>query len=99
MSDEQDALQSIPDAAEPVPSPAPSEAPPGGTEKLHWTNENAEADYTAHFAKAAVPRPFPTVSARRLVGGLSRPWFGFSSGYHRLTCAARSMPDSSTAVG
>jgi hypothetical protein len=52
MIDEHDDVQSIPDAAEPVLSPTPSEAPPGATEKLHWTNETAEADYTAHFAKA-----------------------------------------------
>jgi hypothetical protein len=50
MSDEQEIQQSIPDAAEPAPAP-PSEAPSGGTEKLHWTNTDAETGYAKHFAK------------------------------------------------
>jgi hypothetical protein len=51
MIDDQDIPQSLPDAAEPAPAPPPSEAPSGGTGKLHWTNADAEVEYAKHFAK------------------------------------------------
>jgi hypothetical protein len=55
MSDEQDALQSIPDAAEPVPSPAPSEAPPGGTEKITLDQRKRRSRLYGPFRESCSP--------------------------------------------